>query len=88
MKFVNTTKMLVLKKIESPRYDDPTKMSYSVLVMQDEDAGKVSISKEIWDKVKEGDTALFITVYNPDSQYDYSKFRITGIATPTNKATN
>ena len=85
MKIINTTKALVLKKVETPRFDDETKFTYSLLVMQDEDAGKISCPKEIWDKVKEGDTVTFITVYNPDSQYENSKFRITGIVTPTGK---
>lgn len=87
MKIVNTTKVMVLRKIETPRFDDETKMSYSLLVMQDEDAGKVSCPKEIWDKVKEGDTCTFITLYNPES--DWSKFRITGIVSPSGtKASN
>lgn len=78
MKIVNTTKALVLKKNETPRFDDPTKLTYSLLIMQDDDAGKVSCPKEIYDAVKESEVATFITVYNPESEW--SKFRITGIA--------
>lgn len=78
MKIVNTTKALVLKKNETARFDDPTKMTYSLLIMQDDDAGKVSCPKEIYDAVQEKEVVTFITVYNPESEW--SKFRITGIA--------
>ena len=85
MKIVNTTKAMVLKKNETPRFDDATKFTYSLLIMQDEDAGKVSCPKEIFDMVKENEIVTFITVYNPESEW--SKFRITGIAkTPTARA--
>ena len=86
MKIVNTTKALVMRRIETPRYDDPTKVSYSLLIMQDDDAGKISCPKEIFDMVKEGETVTFITVYNPESEW--SKFRITGIVKPSAQATN
>lgn len=75
MKFQNTTKLLVLAKVESQGIKDSTKTYYSLTVMQDTDAGSISCPKEVFDVAVEGQINTFLTEFNQN----YNSFRITGI---------
>lgn len=75
MKFQNTTKLLVLAKVESQGIKDSTKTFYSLTVMQDTDAGSISCPKEVFDVAVEGQINTFLTEFNQN----YNSFRITGI---------
>ena len=79
MKIQNTTKLLVLAKNAKEGIKDPTKTYYSLVVMQDTDAGSLNCSEEIYNSVEENKINTFITEYN--QQYD--SFRIIGIVPPT-----
>lgn len=80
MKMQNTTKLLVLAKNEKQGIKDPTKTYYSLVVMQDADAGSINCPKEVYDVSKEGEVNTFITEYNQQ----YESFRIVGIVAPAN----
>lgn len=83
MKLTSVTKVMVLRKIIKDGFNDPSVKYYSLLIMQDEDAGNINVPKEVYDVVKENEVASLVTVYNPSSKYDSSKFRVVGILTPT-----
>ena len=75
MKFQNTTKLVVLAKVQSQGIKDPTKTYYSLTVMQDTDAGSISCPKEVYDVAVEGQINTFLTEFNQN----YNSFRITDI---------
>lgn len=79
MKYVNTTKLLVMNKIETQGIKDPSKKYYKLVVAQDEDAGSISCSKEIYDDVETGKVSTFITEFNEK----YESFRVVGIVKPS-----
>lgn len=81
MKIANTTKLLVLAKNEKQGIKDPTKTYYSLVIMQDADAGSISCPKEVYDVAVEGQINTFVTEFN--QQYD--SFRITGIVSKDSK---
>jgi len=83
MKITTIVKAHVLRKIEEKGITDPNKTYYYLMIMQDTDAGKISVSKEVYDYVKEGENVAFVAVYNPEAQWETSKFRVTGIAQPS-----
>ena len=76
MKIENNTTLLVLAKNEKQGIKDPTKTYYSLVIMQDEDAGSISCPKEVYDAVKEGQTVTVKTEFNQT----YNSFRVTGLA--------
>lgn len=78
MKIVNTTKLLVLAKNARQGIKDPTKMYYSLVIMQDADAGSISCPKEVFESAVEGQINTFVTEFN--QQYD--SFRVTDIVIP------
>ena len=79
MKYVNTTKLFVMNKIETQGIKDPSKTYYKLVVSQDEDAGSISCSKEIYDEVETGKASVFVTEFNEK----YESFRIVGIVKPS-----
>lgn len=82
MKIQNMTVVDVLSKVEKPGVKDPNKTYYYVVVAQDEDAGRLSCPKEVYDAVKPDDRVTLITEYNEQ----YSSFRVIDIVKPNNGA--
>lgn len=85
MKITTTFKANVLRKIEEPGKNDPNKVNNYLMIMQETDAGKIYVSKEISDAVKEGEVATFIAVANPEAEWESGRFRIVGVARPATK---
>ena len=85
MKYVATVKVTVLRKIEETGKNDPSKKYNYLMIMQDSDAGKVYVPKEVYDAVKEGENVALVAEVNPNSQYESGIFRFVGVARPVAK---
>lgn len=75
MKIVNTTKLLVLAKNAKQGIKDPTKTYYSLVIMQDADAGSISCPEKVFESAVEGQINTFVTEFNQQ----YNSFRVTDI---------
>lgn len=84
MKITNKTSVLVLAKKETPGLKNPSQKYYSLVIMQDADAGSISCTKEVFDAVEDGKVNVLDTEYNQK----YESFRAVGVASaPAEKAT-
>lgn len=85
MKITTTFKASVLRKTEEPSSKDPNKINNYLMIMQENDAGRIFVAKEIYDSVKEGEVATFIAISNPSAEWESGRFRIVGVARPATK---
>lgn len=76
MKITNKTSVLVLAKKETNGIKDPNQKYYSLVIMQDADAGSISCTKEVYDGVVDGKVNVLDTEFNQK----YESFRAVGIA--------
>lgn len=78
MKIVNTTKLFVLNKVIVDGVKDPSKKYPKLVVAQDEDAGTLNCSEEVYNKVEPNNVYTFVTEYNEK----YESFRIADVIVP------
>jgi len=79
MKIQNTTKVLVLAKVETQGIKDPTKKYYSLTIMQDTEAGALSVTEEVYNAVNQNEVVELITEFNQN----YNSFRCVGLVPKT-----
>ena len=79
MNMTSVAKVTVLRKVEKKGVTDPTKTYYSLLAMQDSEAGALSCSKDVYDQVSENQVVSLFMAFNEK----YGSFRATGVVTAT-----
>ena len=81
MNIESKTRAKVIGKIKEPQKKDPSKFSHNLLIMQKADAGKLYVSEDIFNSVKEGDEYEITLSFNQQ----YSSLSIKELIPVTNQ---